>query len=59
MCAHILRVRYEEMDEWVGLLKAQLAACVGERKEADDAREWRVVQIADPFDGTHKVESNK
>ena len=85
MCAHILRVRYETDDEWVGLLKAQhagkqftrftgttvqiltqlhvacgdfrtAAACVGAGASASGGeRQWRVVQIAEPFDGTHKA----
>ena len=71
MCAHILRVRYEEPAEWEGLIKAQGDTLTqkkknrgakeemfgkGEAEEGEeDAREWRVVQLAEPFDGTHKV----
>jgi len=57
MCAHILRVRYETKEEWVGLLRAQQATLVHADVNKGKEREWRVVQIAEPFDGTHKAES--
>jgi len=60
MCAQILRVRYETMDEWTGLLEAQHATLDLNRfgKERMPLRGGeRVVQLAEPFDGTHKAES--
>jgi len=45
------------MDEWVGLIKAQQNTLVATAGDKEEMREWRVVQIAEPFDGTHKAES--
>lgn len=57
--AHLLRVRYETMDEWVGLLRAQQATVDPALWDTAAGRAGgkRIVQIADPFDGTHKAES--
>jgi len=45
MCAHILRVRYETKEEWVGLLRAQQATLVHAEVNKGKEREWRVVQV--------------
>ena len=47
------------MDEWAGLIKAQQLTVAGGAAQVapgEREREWRVVQMAEPFDGTHKAE---
>ncbi|CAN0023564.1 unnamed protein product, partial [Discosporangium mesarthrocarpum] len=68
LCAHILRVRYETPDEWVGLVKAQEETLDANMFNPEDVkqaytrglengREPRVlVQLAEPFDGMTRAE---
>lgn len=64
LCMHLLRVRYETMDEWYGLLDAQAETLDRELFGAPRGKDIlaaagkeRLVQVAEPFDGTHRAES--
>ncbi|CAN0127872.1 unnamed protein product [Ascophyllum nodosum] len=68
LCAQILRVRYETLPEWRGLIKAQqetvrvenydpqVIATAFERGQKAGNRARRVVQLAEPFDGMNRGE---